>query len=303
MALRAVRDPAEARPASRAWSAGQRPCLVKLHPPARPPVDGAVRPSVGAAHFELVELDIDRTVVERVQALRPAVVLIDLDGGRFDVVRLCRSVRAVTDAWIMVISSATLHDAIVVATLDAGADDVVAHSSSAVIDARLRVGLRSRPMRIEQPATIFVGDVAIDLRAHEVRIDDVGVRCPPVQFELLVALARQTGAVVRSEDLLETIWGASGDGVNPRRLRIAVSAARNILGSSPTRPRLETVTKIGYRLMAPSGGQRGGERAHEQPVAVGGAYDGAPAFALHPVERQERGDGAADRPVELHPQH
>lgn len=207
---------------------------------------------VGPTRCEIVELSIDRGVVDQVAALRPAVVLVELDGRRFDLLRLCRSLCAVTDAWMIVTSSGTIDEATIVDALDAGADDVIANATPVVVDARLRVGLRVRPVRTPPPATIDVGDVAIDLRAHELRIGDRPVPCPPVQFELLVALGRQLGAVVGRDELLRTIWGAAGE-LNPKRLRIAVSAARRILGSAALRPRLETVTKIGYRLVPPRG--------------------------------------------------
>lgn len=212
--------------------------------------DKRLRPP-GAGLCDVVELRIDRAVVDRVHLLRPAIVLVDLDGGQFDVVRLCRAVRTVSDAWIVVMSATAIDDALVVDALDAGADDVVIAASPAVIDARLRVGLRSGPTAPEPPPVIAVGDVEIDLRAHELRIAGAATRCPPVQFELLHALARRSGAVVGSEELLRTIWGAASGDINPRRLRIAVSVARHIIGRSPTRPRLETVTRVGYRLVAP----------------------------------------------------
>lgn len=57
----------------------------------------------------------------------------------------------------------------------------------------------------------------------------------------------QAGRVVSKPELLRLIWGADG-AENPRRLRIAVSLLRRIIGSGPDRPRLETVPKVGYRL-------------------------------------------------------
>jgi two-component system KDP operon response regulator KdpE len=228
----------------------ERPRLALLRAKVWPPPETADRRFVTVG-CEIVEVRIDRALVERLHAVRPSIVVVDLDGGHFDLLRVCRSVRAVTDAWIIVTSSTPLSDATVVDALDAGADDVVASASTAVVDARVRVGLRVRPAPAAAPAVIGLGDVLIDVRAHELRIADVPVRCPPVPFELFLALARQAGSVVRSEELLRTIWGAAAGEPNPRRLRIAVSAARHILGTAPSRPHLETVTKIGYRLVAP----------------------------------------------------
>ena len=84
------------------------------------------------------------------------------------------------------------------------------------------------------------------------RVGGEAVRCPPVQYELLVALARNPGTAIAGEDLLRTVWGTAPGDVHPRRLRIAVSVLRGILGIGPRRPRVETVPRVGYRLVTPA---------------------------------------------------
>jgi DNA-binding response OmpR family regulator len=37
--------------------------------------------------------------------------------------------------------------------------------------------------------------------------------------------------------------------VDPRRVRIAVSLLRRLIGTGPGRPRIESVSRIGYRLV------------------------------------------------------
>ena len=81
----------------------------------------------------------------------------------------------------------------------------------------------------------------IDLQAHEVRIGGEPVRCPPVQYELLVALPATPARRSTASELLRTVWGAAPGDVHPRRLRIAVSVLRGILGIGAARPRVESV--------------------------------------------------------------
>jgi two-component system response regulator MtrA len=237
----------EAHPGLPSEPSGRRRPVVAL-------VHGATgrRTVTGTATFDVVAVVVDRRIVDRVLAIRPDAVLVDLDSGTIDAVRLCRVLRDALEARIVVVATDPLDDAVVVDVLDAGADDVVIGASPAVIDARVRVALRAQPRAAALPSVLEVGDVVVDLLAHEVRIDGSAVRCPPVQYELLVALARRPGVAIDGNDLLRTVWGAAPGDVHPRRLRIAVSVLRGILGIGPRRPRVETVARVGYRLVAPA---------------------------------------------------
>ena len=141
--------------------------------------DGERRSASADAGYEVVTVLADRRVVDRMLSVRPDAVLVDLDGGMLDVVRLCRALRDAVDARIVVVSDDALDDQLVVDVLDAGADDVVIGASPAVVDARLRVALRTRPGRPTLPPVLAVGDVVVDLQAHEVRIDGEPVRLEP----------------------------------------------------------------------------------------------------------------------------
>lgn len=238
-----------AQPELGSESGRRRPVVALVHA-------GTVRRAVAHrrladASFDVVAVTVDRRIVDRVLAIRPDAVLVDLDGATIDPVRLCRALNDALDARIVVVASEPLTDALVVDALDAGAADVVIGASPAVVDARIRVALRAQPRRPAEPSALEVGDVLIDLQAHEVRIGGEPVRCPPVQYELLVALARRPGAAIDGSELLRTVWGAAPGDVHPRRLRIAVSVLRGILGIGPARPRVESVSRVGYRLVIP----------------------------------------------------
>ena len=61
-------------------------------------------------------------------------------------------------------------------------------------------------------------------------------------------LARRPNTVVTSEELLHDIWGVDPRPAHRRRLRVAVSSLRRLLGQGAQRPRIETVVRVGYRL-------------------------------------------------------
>ena len=201
--------------------------------------------------YDVIDVAVTRTLVDRVSAIRPDAIVVDLDDARFDVVRLCAALRDAIAVRVLIVSSSVVDDESVVAALDAGADDVIVGSSPEVIDAHVRVALRAQPSAPALPAMLEVGDVVVDLRAHAVFVGGTAVRCPPVQYELLVTLANRPGTTLGADELLRAVWGARPGDVHPRRLRIAISVLRGILGIGPRRPRVVTVPRVGYRLVVP----------------------------------------------------
>lgn len=196
---------------------------------------------------------VGRTMLDRLLALGPDVVVLDHVGMEFDLLRVCRDIRDTIAAKIVVVAddAEAGDESLQIATLDSGADDFVSRSlSTPVLSARIRAALRrQKAVATTRRPRITMGDLVLDLDAHALYVAGEAVRCPPVQFLLLAVLARQPNRVVDRDSLLSSVWGAQPDSVDPRRLRIAVSVLRGVLGAGPARPRIETISHVGYRLV------------------------------------------------------
>ena len=207
--------------------------------------------------YDVIRLAMKRSLVNDILDDDPDVVIVEYVLGSFDLVRLCHDLREAIDGRIIIVASGSTSvsnadDAFVVDVLDAGADDFLSSETSApIMAARLRVAMRARPKRERLPRRITVGDVEIDAEAHIVSLGDEVVKCPPLQFQLLVILARHAGLVVSRTALFRELWGVSPSAVDPRRLRIAISVLRGVLGVGPRRPVIESVPRSGYRLSVP----------------------------------------------------
>ena len=69
-------------------------------------------------------------------------------------------------------------------------------------------------------------------------------------MDVLVCLAEHQGEVVKKEQFFETTWGDVN--VTPHVLARAISEIRRTLSDEPQNPLfIQTVPKIGYRLIAP----------------------------------------------------
>jgi DNA-binding response OmpR family regulator len=207
--------------------------------------------------YDVVSLAMRRTLVNDVLNDDPDVIVISYVLGSFDLVRLLRDLTEATGRRIVVVAGPGVSERVpdedfIVNVLDAGADDFLTTSTSGrMLAARLRVAMRARPKHERRSESITVGDVVIDVEAHTVSAGSEIVRCPPLQFELLLRLARQSGIVVSRDQLLRELWGVAPGAVDPRRLRIAISVLRGVIGDGPRRPIIESVSRSGYRLSVP----------------------------------------------------
>ena len=92
------------------------------------------------------------------------------------------------------------------------------------------------------------GDIEIDVAARVVRRRGDVVGVAPLEFDLLLALARRRGAAVSRRELLREVWG-SARSVSVRTVDTHISNLRRKIERNPASPRhILTVKKVGYRL-------------------------------------------------------
>jgi adenylate cyclase len=100
---------------------------------------------------------------------------------------------------------------------------------------------------------LLVGDWRVIPRRNELERDGVAVRLEPKAIEVLLHLARQPGAVVGREELLAAAW--PGLVVGDDALTQAIIKLRKAFEDDAHRPKyIETISKRGYRLIAPVDG-------------------------------------------------
>jgi len=90
----------------------------------------------------------------------------------------------------------------------------------------------------------------VDPGTNAIRQGDELRQMEPRTMDVLVALCHADGAIVSSEQLLETCWGSTLHGDSPVHKNIA--QLRRLLGDQATAPVfIETIRKRGYRTVAP----------------------------------------------------
>jgi len=134
----------------------------------------------------------------------------------------------------------------VVKGLESGADDyVVKPFNPKELVARIKT--RLRPSAEGSHAIITVGDITIDVPAHEVRRHDAAINLTPLEFDLLLALALKPQQVFTREMLLEQVWGYHYK-ADTRLVNVHVQRLRSKVERDPDNPVIvQTVRGIGYR--------------------------------------------------------
>lgn len=179
------------------------------------------------------------------RAYEPDLVLLDLMLPGLDGIDVAKQIRAESGVPIVMLTAKS--DTIdVVLGLESGADDyVVKPFKPKELIARVRARLR----RFDQPASsqLTVGDIVIDVPGHQVMRGDTEINLTPLEFDLLVCLARRPWQVFSREVLLEQVWGYRY-AADTRVVNVHVQRLRSKVEHDPEHPEVVlTVRGVGYK--------------------------------------------------------
>ena len=192
---------------------------------------------------------VERAVGEAWDAIILDVMLPGLDG--FEALKAIR--RSSAAPVLMLTARGDEADRIV--GLEMGADDYLPKTfSTRELLARLRAVVRrarpASPVRTEEQE-MAIGPLRINPGARVAVLGDQPLVLTPVEFDLLVSLARAKGRVKTREALLDEIRDRNYD-VFDRSVDVHISALRKKLGDDPKAPRfIRTVRSAGYMCIGP----------------------------------------------------
>jgi two-component system response regulator MtrA len=183
--------------------------------------------------------------LEAFRHTRPDLVLLDVMLPGKDGIEVCRAIRAESGVPIVMLTAKT--DTVdVVLGLESGADDYVVKPFKAKeLIARIRTRLRR--LDDAKPETLRLGDLSIDVAGHSVRRDGQVIDLTPLEFDLLVCLARKPWQVFSREVLLQEVWGYRHP-ADTRLVNVHVQRLRSKIEHDPENPELVlTVRGVGYK--------------------------------------------------------
>jgi two-component system response regulator MtrA len=186
--------------------------------------------------------------LEAFRDYRPDLVLLDLMLPGRDGIDVCREIRGESGVPIVMLTAKT--DTVdVVVGLESGADDyVVKPFKPKELVARIRARVRRHDTHTSE--TLSIGDVEIDVAGHSVTRAGERVNLTPLEFDLLLCLARKPRQVFTRETLLEQVWGYR-HAADTRLVNVHVQRLRSKIEQDPENPEVVvTVRGVGYKAGA-----------------------------------------------------
>ncbi|MDQ6693147.1 MAG: response regulator transcription factor [Chloroflexota bacterium] len=215
-----------------------------------PAVARAIRFSLAGYGFEVASASTAAEGQKALEGSAPSLVLLDLGLPDMDGLDLCAQIRAQSNVPIIILTArGAEHEKII--ALEGGADDYITKPfGMGELLARIRVALRHAAQTSPSGAAriISVGELVINLDAHQVVVRGQLVHLTPTEFKLLGTLARNSGRMSTHQMLLREVWGL-GYGADTQLLRLFISQIRAKVEQDPTEPiYIVTEPGVGYRF-------------------------------------------------------
>lgn len=176
----------------------------------------------------------------------PDLVLLDVMLPGLDGIEVCKQIRAESMVPIVMLSAkGDTHD--VVRGLEAGADDYMVKPFRHQSELVARIKTRLRKTNTDIAGLLKISDLSIDFNAHEVSRAGKVIALTRLEFDLLVALAREPGRVFSRDALLSEVWGYRHS-TDTRLVNVHVQRLRAKIENDPEHPEIVlTVRGVGYK--------------------------------------------------------
>ena len=186
--------------------------------------------------------------LETARRQQPALMVLDLMLPVLDGYEVCRKLRAENNSIPILMLTARDDDVDKLVGLEMGADDYLTKPfNPRELVARIKALLRRSARASEAEEPIHLGNLTIDVARREATADGKQIPLRAQEFDLLFVFARHQGLVLSREQCLQLAWGYEYFG-ETRTVDVHVAQLRKKLG--PSNVRIETVTGVGYKLVA-----------------------------------------------------
>ena len=176
----------------------------------------------------------------------PDLVLLDVMLPGLDGIEVCKLIRAESMVPIVMLSAkGDTQD--VVKGLEAGADDYMVKPFRHPSELIARIRTRLRRTNADVSGLLTIGDLAIDVQAHQVLRAGKQIQLTRLEFDLLVALAKEPGRVFTRDALLSEVWGYRHS-TDTRLVNVHVKRLRSKIEHDAEHPEIViTIRGVGYK--------------------------------------------------------
>ena len=188
--------------------------------------------------------------VAMVEASSPDIVILDIglpDISGFEVLRRIRHFSYVP---VIILTGEATTEIEEVKGFESGADDYILKPFRPIeLVSRVKNALshiRVSESQVSDSPLAF-GNLVIDTRSRQVLVDNNPLNLSPIEYNLLLCLAKNAGRALTREDILRAVWGT--DFGEPGTIKMAIHRLRRKLGEAGINPEaIATVKGLGYKF-------------------------------------------------------
>lgn len=199
-------------------------------------------------NFKVHTADNGKDGIKKAKKHQPDLILLDVMMPELDGIETCRMLREMPQFsnTIIVFLTARNEDYSEIAGFEAGADDYINKPiRPRALLARVK-SLLKRRQKTEKAKTenLVYGDMSIDREKRQVKINDLRIKLPKMEFELLYLLASKPEKVFSRSEIYDNLWGENIV-VGDRTLDVHIRKLRKNIGKEY----IKTSKGIGYSFV------------------------------------------------------
>ncbi|WP_089608621.1 response regulator [Dehalobacterium formicoaceticum] len=177
----------------------------------------------------------------------PDIILLDLGLPDIDELEVLKNIRERSNSPI-IIDTAHGNEREEVAALNMGANDYLAKPfTTDELLTRIRMVIKGDTKFIDGNGKVVIGELVIDYDKRAVFLSNKKIRLPPIEYELLSLLSKNTGKILTHDSIIKQIWGENSDG--RKLLRSNMAALRRKIEANPATPKyILAELGVGYRM-------------------------------------------------------
>jgi DNA-binding response OmpR family regulator len=200
-----------------------------------------------AQQHEVVETDNGLDAVRLFYESKPDLILLDVRMPTLDGWQVLEQIRKSSEIPILMITALDSGDD-AVKGLKLGADDYLRKPFDlSELEARIQTVIR-RSEKTTRKGLLQAGEVSVDDRSKEVKINGRQVSLSPREYDLLKLLISEPNRVFSTDEIIQTVW-PNKHNADATDVKQYIHLLRNKIECSPSAHRLiQTVKGFGYRF-------------------------------------------------------
>ncbi len=211
------------------------------------PIQELIKFNLEQAGFEVEVASEGEEALEKFDAVKPELIVLDLMLPGKDGYDVCKAIRKNSNVPIIMLTAKETELERVLG-LELGADDYITKPFSPLeLVARIKAVLRrSSGQEMEEEEELSVGNITMHVDTREVTVGAEHVELTRKEFDLLHIFLQNVGKVLTRDFLLQKVWGYEYEG-ETRTVDVHIRHLRRKLGREGEE-RIETIHGVGYKL-------------------------------------------------------